>query len=217
VDFEANTVNVRKSIWQQHVWPVKTPELQMADNDYATALLIEKIANSPYANSTLIFIIEDDPQDGADHVSANRSTGFIVGPYVKHGAVVSTHYTTVSMLRTMEDVLGLEHLGVQDSGRQPMFDAFDVNQASWTFKATPSLVLFNTQLPLLKTGGARRRAGKERSTSMSAASLSEPKRADSGVGPQSAKLSNTVKSAELRCSRDHQDLRLSRHALSTTL
>jgi DNA-binding beta-propeller fold protein YncE len=134
------------------IFGVNTPELQMADNDYATALLIEKIANSPYANSTLIFIIEDDPQDGADHVSANRSTGFIVGPYVKHGAVVSTHYTTVSMLRTMEDVLGLEHLGVQDSGRQPMFDAFDVNQASWTFKATPSLVLFNTQLPLLKTG-----------------------------------------------------------------
>ena len=130
VDFEANTVNVRKSIWQQHAWPVKTPELQMAENDYATALFIEKIANSPYANSTLIFIIEDDPQDGADHVSANRSTGLIVGPYVKHGAVLSTHYTAVSMLRTIEDVLGLKHLGVQNPRRQLMWDALDVNQSS---------------------------------------------------------------------------------------
>jgi DNA-binding beta-propeller fold protein YncE len=128
---------------------VNTPELQMADNDYATGLLIDKIAHSPYANSTLIFVIEDDPQDGADHVSANRSTAFIVGPYVRHGAVVSTHYATASMLRTIEEVLGLENLGVHDAGLPPMTDAFDTNQASWTFTAFPALVLFNTQLPLL--------------------------------------------------------------------
>jgi DNA-binding beta-propeller fold protein YncE len=131
------------------IYGVNTPELQMADNDYATALLIDKIAHSPYANSTLIFVIEDDPQDGADHVSANRSTAFIVGPYVKHGAVVSTHYATPNMLRTIEEVLGLEKLGVHDAGVLPMTDAFDTTQSSWTFSAFPALVLFNTQLPLL--------------------------------------------------------------------
>jgi DNA-binding beta-propeller fold protein YncE len=131
------------------IYGVNTPELQMADNDYATALLIDKIAHSPYANSTLIFVIEDDPQDGADHVSANRSTAFIVGPYVKHGAVVSTHYATPNMLRTIEEVLGLEKLGVHDAGVPPMTDAFDTTQSSWTFSAFPALVLFNTQLPLL--------------------------------------------------------------------
>ena len=131
------------------IYGVNTPELQMADNVYATALLIDKIAHSPYANSTLIFVIEDDPQDGADHVSANRSTAFIVGPYVKHGAIVSTHYATPNMLRTIEEVLGLEKLGVHDAGVPPMTDAFDTTQSSWTFSAFPALVLFNTQLPLL--------------------------------------------------------------------
>jgi Phosphoesterase family len=130
------------------IYGVNTPELQMADNDYATALLVEKIAHSPYANSTLIFIIEDDPQDGADHVSANRSVAFVVGPYVKQGAVVSTHYATPNMLRTIEEVLGLQNLGVHDAGLPPMTDAFDTNQSSWSFNASPALVLYNTQLPL---------------------------------------------------------------------
>jgi DNA-binding beta-propeller fold protein YncE len=136
----------------QAIYGVNTPELQMADNDYATALLIDKIAHSPYANNTLIFVIEDDPQDGADHVSANRSTAFIVGPYVKHGAVVSTHYTTPNMLRTIEEVLGIQQLGVHDAGLPPMTDAFDTNQSSWTFSAFPALILFTTQLPLLDKG-----------------------------------------------------------------
>jgi hypothetical protein len=120
----------------------------MADDDYATGLLVDKIAHSRYANNTLIFIIEDDSQDGADHVSANRSNGFIVGPYVKHGGVVSTHYTSVSMLRTIGDVLGLEKLGIHAAGLPPMSDGFDTTQASWTFTAVPPAILFSTQLPL---------------------------------------------------------------------
>ena len=66
---------------------VNTPELQIADDDYAVGLTVDKIAHSPYANNTLIFVIEDDPQDGADHVSGDRSLAFIIGPYVKQGAV----------------------------------------------------------------------------------------------------------------------------------
>lgn len=130
------------------VYGVNTPELQAADNDYAVGLLVDKIAHSPYADSTLIFAVEDDPQDGADHVSGQRSTGYVVGPFVKHGAVVSTHYATVNVLRTIEEVLGLSHLGVHDSGVPPMTDAFDTKQSSWTFSASPALVLYNTQLPL---------------------------------------------------------------------
>jgi DNA-binding beta-propeller fold protein YncE len=130
------------------IYGVNTPELQAADNDYAVGLLIDQIAHSPYANSTLVFVVEDDPQDGADHVSANRSIAFIAGPYLKHGAVVSTHYATPSILRTIEDVLGLENLGVHDAGVPPMADAFDVSQSQWTFHATPAPILFNTTLPL---------------------------------------------------------------------
>lgn len=127
---------------------VNTPELQIADDDYAVGLLVDKIAHSPYANSTLIFVIEDDPQDGADHVSGQRSVGFIVGPYVKQGAVVSTHYATVNMLRTIEEVLGTGRLGIHDAGVPPMTDAFDSRQASWTYSAVPAAILFTSSLPL---------------------------------------------------------------------
>ena len=128
---------------------VNTPELQIADDDYAVGLLVDKIAHSPYVNNTLIFVIEDDPQDGADHVSGNRSLGFIVGPYVKHRAVVSDHYATVNMLRTIEEVLGISKLGVHDAGVPPMTNAFDTRLSSWTYSATPARILFTTQLPLL--------------------------------------------------------------------
>jgi DNA-binding beta-propeller fold protein YncE len=128
---------------------VNTPELQMADNDYAVALLVDKIAHSPFANSTLIFVVEDDPQDGADHVSANRSNFYLIGPYVKQGAVVSTHYATPNILRTIEEVLGVGNLGVHDAGLPPMTDAFDTTLTNWTFTASPAQILFTTQLPLL--------------------------------------------------------------------
>ena len=95
---------------------VNTPELQQADNDYAVGLLVDKIAHSPYAANTLIFVTEDDSQDGPDHVDAHRSTGYMVGPYVKQGVVINTRYSTVSMLRTMGDILGLEKLSVQMAG-----------------------------------------------------------------------------------------------------
>jgi hypothetical protein len=137
---------------------LNTPELQMADDDYSVGLVAEKIAQSKYAGNTLIFVIEDDPQDGADHVSGERSLGFIVGPYVKHHAVVSKHYTTVSMLRTMEDILGLEKLGVHDAGVPPMSDAFNTeddqgedNQGSagWTYSAVPAAILLtHSTLPI---------------------------------------------------------------------
>jgi YVTN family beta-propeller protein len=73
---------------------VNTVELQQADNDYALGRLVERVAHSQYKYNTLIFALEDDAQDGADHVDAHRSIAFVAGPYVKHGAVVSDRYTT---------------------------------------------------------------------------------------------------------------------------
>ena len=125
---------------------VNTPELQQADNDYAVGLIVQKIAASPYAADTLVFVLEDDSQDGPDHVNTHRSTGYIVGPYVKQGATVSTRYTTVNMIRTIEEVLGIGQLNVHDAGVKPMTDVFDLAQASWTYKATPSTYLYGTNL-----------------------------------------------------------------------
>ena len=129
---------------------VNTPETQQADNDYAVGLIVQKVANSPYAADTLIFVLEDDSQDGPDHVDAHRSTGYIAGPYVRHGVTVSTRYSTVNMIRTIEDVLGLQHLNLHDAGVKPMIDVFDLDQSAWTYKATPSSYLYGSALaPLL--------------------------------------------------------------------
>jgi YVTN family beta-propeller protein len=128
---------------------VNTPELQVADNDYAVGLLVDRIAHSKnYSRNTLIFVIEDDAQDGGDHVNAHRSTAYIVGPYVKHGFVDSTFYNTVSMLRTMEDILGMPHLNLNDAAAEPMADAFDLEQRTWTYSAVPSAYLASTTLPI---------------------------------------------------------------------
>jgi len=137
---------------------VNTPELQMADNDYSVGLVAEKIAHSPYAASTLIFSIEDDPQDGPDHVSGERSIAFVVGPYVRQGAVVSDHYTTVHMLRTIEEVLGIPPLGVHDAGVPPMASTFDTTKSTWTYSAVPAPILLTTTLPIVKNGPLGRAA-----------------------------------------------------------
>jgi hypothetical protein len=127
---------------------VDTVETQMADNDYAIGQVVHAIASSPFASDTLIFIVEDDAQDGADHVDAHRSMAFVVGPYVKQNALVSVRYTTVDLLRTIEDVLGLPPLGLHDGLAEPMSEVFDLSQAAWSYDAVVPDILRTTQLPL---------------------------------------------------------------------
>jgi YVTN family beta-propeller protein len=127
---------------------VNTIELQEADNDYAVGALVERLANSQYKDNTLVFVLEDDAQDGADHVDAHRSIFFVAGPYVKHGAVVSRPYTTVNLLRTIEDILGTDHLNIHTATAAPMAALFDLSQKNWDFKAIASDYLKNTQLPV---------------------------------------------------------------------
>ncbi len=133
-----------------------TPELQQADNDYAVGQVVQTIANSPYAGNTLIFVLEDDAQDGPDHVDAHRSTAYVVGPYVKQGAVVSKRYSTVNMVRTIEDVLGIDHLNLNDAYQGPMTRVFDVNQSKWTYTGTQSAFLNGTVGTLLNLPDAAR-------------------------------------------------------------
>jgi len=128
---------------------VNTPELMQADNDYAVGLIVQKIANSIYAQNTLIFVVEDDAQDGADHVDSHRTIAFVAGAYVKQGAVISTHYNTVDFIRTMEEVLGLkQYLNLNDALGHPMTDIFTTTPQPWQFTATPSAYLYATELPL---------------------------------------------------------------------
>lgn len=99
-----------------------TPEFMIADNDEATGRIVEYISHSAFWPSTVVFIIEDDPQDGADHVEAHRSTFIAVSPWVKHGAVVSTHYDNPSIWRTIELLLGLPPQTQSTATAAPMFD-----------------------------------------------------------------------------------------------
>ena len=127
---------------------VNTPETQMADNDYAVGRLIEKVANSRFRDDTLIFVVEDDAQNGPDHVDAQRSIAFVAGPYVKQGAVVSEHYTTVSMVRTIKDILGMEADGLTDGLAAPMAEVFETTWRPWSYAALVPEVLRTTELPL---------------------------------------------------------------------
>ena len=128
---------------------VNTPELQQADNDYSVGLLVQAVAHSPYAKDTLIIVIEDDSQDGADHVNSHRATTYFIGPYVKQHAVVSTRYSQDSVLRTIEDIFGTEHINLATYYARPMADVFDMGSSGkWTFNATASTLLKLTTLGL---------------------------------------------------------------------
>ena len=137
---------------------VNTPETQQADCDYALGLLVEAIANSRYARDTLIIVTEDDVQDGPDHVDSHRGTAFVVGPYVKQGgAVISTRYSQVNALRTIEDVLGTEHINLNTAFQRPMADVFDIRSPGrWTYSAEASTVLATTTVSSMERGNGAR-------------------------------------------------------------
>jgi DNA-binding beta-propeller fold protein YncE len=126
---------------------VNTPEKQQADCDLALGQLVEAVANSRYAADTLIIAIEDDVQDGPDHVDSHRGTAYVAGPFVKQGAVVSTRYNQVSVLRTIEDILGTEHINLNTAFQRPMTDVFDIRSSTkWTFTPEASTALMGTSL-----------------------------------------------------------------------
>ncbi len=121
---------------------VNTPETQQADCDYATGKIIEAVSNSIYAKDTIIIVTEDDVQDGPDHVDSHRAPAFVVGPYVKKGAVVSTPYNQVSALRTIEDLLGTQHINLNTAFQRPMADVFDISASgNWSYTAIASTYL----------------------------------------------------------------------------
>jgi YVTN family beta-propeller protein len=95
-----------------------------ADNDYAVGQLVEGVSKSRFWTSTAIFILEDDAQNGPDHVDSHRSPAFVISPWVKRHAVDSSMYNTTSMLRTMEFLLGLKPMTHFDAGARPMTAAF---------------------------------------------------------------------------------------------
>jgi YVTN family beta-propeller protein len=101
-----------------------TPAAQVADNDLAFGQIVEAISNSRFWRDTCIFAIEDDPQDGWDHVSSYRTTAYVVSPYTKRRAVVHDNFNQTSLIRTMELILGLRPMNQMDAAATPMFACF---------------------------------------------------------------------------------------------
>jgi hypothetical protein len=132
---------------------VNTPETQQADDDAAVGRMVEAVAASPYAKDTLIIVTEDDCQDGPDHVDSHRATAYVVGPYVKQHAVVSTPYSQVNALRTIEDILGTAHINLNTAYQRPMTDVFDIGSSgAWDYRAVASTVLATTTLSAADIG-----------------------------------------------------------------
>jgi len=125
-----------------------TPKAHVADNDLAIGLFVEYLSQSPIWNESVVIILEDDAQNGPDHVDAHRTTAYIAGGFVKQGFVDHTMYSTSSALRTIELILGLPPMSQYDAAAEPMWRCFDKSANHPTFKALPNLVdlnLKNTQ------------------------------------------------------------------------
>ena len=124
-----------------------TPAATVADNDLAFGRIVEALSRSPFWRQMAIFAIEDDPQNGFDHVSGYRTTAYLASPYAKRGAVVSTQYNTTSLLRTLEQILGLPPMNQLDASAVPMWDAFTDRPDYAPFVAVPSNVPLDQMNP----------------------------------------------------------------------
>jgi hypothetical protein len=124
-----------------------TPAALVADNDLAFGQIAEALSHSSFWKEMAIFGIEDDPQDGWDHVSGYRTTAYVLSPWAKRKSVVSTQYNTTSLLRTMEQILGLPPMNQFDATATPMFDCFTETADDTPFVAVANQVPLNQMNP----------------------------------------------------------------------
>jgi YVTN family beta-propeller protein len=111
-----------------------TPKATVGSNDLALGRLVEAISHSRFWPETAIFVIEDDAQNGPDHVDVHRTVGLVISPYTKQGFVDSSHYTTASMVGTMELILGLPTMTQYDRAATPMYRSFQSHANLWAFQ-----------------------------------------------------------------------------------
>jgi hypothetical protein len=117
-----------------------SPTAMVAENDLALGRLVEVISASQFWEDTAIFVVEDDAQNGADHVDAHRTVAMVISPYARRKAVDSTMYSTSSMLRTMELILGLEPMSQFDAAAAPMYGCFQGKADLTPYRHLPARV-----------------------------------------------------------------------------
>ncbi|MBL7192717.1 MAG: hypothetical protein ISS73_02015 [Pirellulales bacterium] len=132
-----------------------TPAACVGSNDLALGKLVEAVSNGPLWGKTAVFVIQDDAQNWPDHVDAQRTVALAISPYTRRAAVDSTFYSTVSMIRTMELILGLEPLSQYDAAARPMFEAFTDTADLSAFRHQPARIDLNAQNTAADYGAAR--------------------------------------------------------------
>jgi YVTN family beta-propeller protein len=141
-DFEKNGPANFNMMWlsSDHTGGTADPEAQVADGDLAVGKIVDEISHSQYWKDSAIFVVEDDSQDGADHVDGHRAPIQIISPWAAHGVVDSTYYSQITMVRTIEQILGGQPLNEKLAAATPMYAAF-TNKPDYTpFSAVPNQV-----------------------------------------------------------------------------
>ncbi|MGD0699022.1 MAG: alkaline phosphatase family protein [Trebonia sp.] len=129
-------------IWlsSDHTGGPADSEAGVADNDLATGEIVDTISHSKYWKDSAIFVVEDDSQDGADHVDGHRAPVQVISPWAQHGKVIDTYYSQLSIVRTIEQILGAQPLNEKVAAATPMYDAF-TNRPNYTpFNAVPNQI-----------------------------------------------------------------------------
>jgi YVTN family beta-propeller protein len=147
------------SLGEDHTMGTKpgefTPEACVASNDLALGRLVEGVSHSKSWPKLAIFVIEDDAQNGPDHVDAHRTVGLVISPYTKRRHVDSTQYSTVSLLRTMELILGLPPLSQYDAAARPMFASFTAEANLRPYDHAAAQIALDTVNPKTAYGAQR--------------------------------------------------------------
>jgi hypothetical protein len=124
-----------------------TPRAAVADNDLALGRIVEAVTHSRFWPETAIFVVEDDPQAGLDHVDGHRTVALCISPYTKRGYVDSMHYTQTSMLRTMELIFGLQPLTQFTLAANPMLECFQATADLKPYDAKPNNIPLDEMNP----------------------------------------------------------------------
>jgi DNA-binding beta-propeller fold protein YncE len=132
-----------------------SPLSMVADNDYALGMIVQAMSKSKFWAKAAIFVLEDDAQNGPDHVDSHRSPAFVISPYTHRGIVDSNMYNTTSMLRTMELIVGLRPLTHFDAGARPMSAAFANSPAGGQYTAEKPRIPLDQRNPAATAAAAR--------------------------------------------------------------
>ena len=141
-DFEKNGPANFNMIWlsSDHTGGPADAEAGVADNDLATGQIVDTISHSKYWKDSAIFVLEDDSQDGADHVDGHRAPVQVISPWAQHGKVINTYYSQISAVRTIEQILGAQPLNEKVAAATPMYDAFTTKPNYTPFNAVPNQI-----------------------------------------------------------------------------